>query len=182
MPYWALFLPTRLLASGNRCLVKNANWILLHFVRRTASSARVARTKKDRHPIGCLSFFGGATQIRTGGRGVADLCLTTWPWRHIYLTDELYHKTSELSRGFVSIFVKVWLLLILERLRLARSVCHFGGKQTNFLDVLQHHFASQRRKVRPLLVWMKFAGLESQCCYGNIVPSLFDGLYHHFTS
>ena len=28
VPYRALFLPTRLLASGNRCLVKNANWIL----------------------------------------------------------------------------------------------------------------------------------------------------------
>ena len=138
VPYWALFLPTRLHASGNRCLVKNANWILhinvqsavrigsgahkkrkhtdwchpegsrselnsprsshasterpfvefanwilLHFVCRTASSTRIARTKKDRHPFGCLSFFGGATQIRTGGRGVADLCLTTWPWRHI---------------------------------------------------------------------------------------------------
>ena len=25
----------------------------------------------------------GATRIRTGGRGVADLCLTTWPWRHM---------------------------------------------------------------------------------------------------
>ena len=24
---------------------------------------------------------GGATQIRTGGEGVADLCLTTWLWR-----------------------------------------------------------------------------------------------------
>ena len=51
VPYRALFLPTRLLASGNRCLVKNANWILLHFVRRTASSARVARTKKKAHRL-----------------------------------------------------------------------------------------------------------------------------------
>ena len=109
-------------ASTERPFVEFANWILLHFVRRTASSARVARTKKDRHPIGCLSFFGGATQIRTGGRGVADLCLTTWPWRHIYLTDKLDHKISELSRGFVSLFVKVWLLVILERLRLARHI------------------------------------------------------------
>ena len=25
--------------------------------------------------------FQGANQIRTGDRGVADLCLTTWPWR-----------------------------------------------------------------------------------------------------
>ena len=28
-------------------------------------------------------FFRGANQIRTGDRGVADLCLTTWPWRLI---------------------------------------------------------------------------------------------------
>ena len=29
------------------------------------------------------SFKKGANQSRTGDRGVADLCLTTWPWRHI---------------------------------------------------------------------------------------------------
>ena len=28
-------------------------------------------------------FHGGATQTRTGDIGVADLCLTTWPWRLI---------------------------------------------------------------------------------------------------
>ena len=28
-------------------------------------------------------FFGGATRNRTGDRGVADLCLTAWPWRLI---------------------------------------------------------------------------------------------------
>ena len=27
--------------------------------------------------------FGGATRNRTGDRGVADLCLTAWPWRRI---------------------------------------------------------------------------------------------------
>ena len=26
-------------------------------------------------------LFRGANQIRTGDRGVADLCLTTWLWR-----------------------------------------------------------------------------------------------------
>ena len=26
--------------------------------------------------------FGGATQTRTGDKGVADLCLTAWLWRH----------------------------------------------------------------------------------------------------
>ena len=82
VPCGALFLPTRLLASGNRCLVKNANWIPLHFVRGARSVGGVT-AKKDRHPVGCLSFFGGATQIRTGDRGVADLCLTTWPWRRM---------------------------------------------------------------------------------------------------
>ena len=30
-------------------------------------------------------FFGGATRIRTGDKGFADPCLTTWPWRHILL-------------------------------------------------------------------------------------------------
>ena len=27
-------------------------------------------------------FFGGATRNRTGDKGVADLCLTAWLWRH----------------------------------------------------------------------------------------------------
>ncbi len=30
-----------------------------------------------------LFLFGGATQNRTGGKGVADLCLTAWLWRRI---------------------------------------------------------------------------------------------------
>ena len=109
-------------------------------------------------------FFGGATQIRTGGRGVADLCLTTWPWRHIYLTDELYHKISEMSRGFTSLFVKVWLLVILERLRLARSVCHFGGKQTNFLDGSRHHLLCKDEKFALNSLRLYITGLETQCC------------------
>ena len=87
-PLWALFLPTRLLASGNRCLVKNANWIPCNKLH-GASPNRRSGSKKRQDTFGCPVFFGGATQIRTGGRGVADLCLTTWPWRHIYLTDEL---------------------------------------------------------------------------------------------
>ncbi len=30
-----------------------------------------------------LINFGGTTQIRTGDKGFADLCLTTWLWCHI---------------------------------------------------------------------------------------------------
>ena len=31
-----------------------------------------------------VSFmFGGATRNRTGDKGFADLCLTSWLWRHI---------------------------------------------------------------------------------------------------
>ena len=79
VPCWALFLPTRLLASGNRCLVKNANWILLHFVCRTASSTRVARTKKDRHPFGCLSFLEAPPRF---GLGVEVLQTFALPLGH----------------------------------------------------------------------------------------------------
>ena len=32
---------------------------------------------------GCSFGFGGATRIRTGDKGFADPCLTTWPWRRI---------------------------------------------------------------------------------------------------
>ena len=33
--------------------------------------------------INKMLIFGGTTQIRTGGKGVADLCLTTWLWCRI---------------------------------------------------------------------------------------------------
>ena len=35
--------------------------------------------------VATLSSFGGTTQIRTGGEGFADLCLTTWLWCHVSL-------------------------------------------------------------------------------------------------
>ena len=38
----------------------------------------------------CWRFFGGATQIRTGGEGVAVLCLTTWLWRRLQITGANY--------------------------------------------------------------------------------------------
>ena len=31
----------------------------------------------------CLTFTGGETRIRTGDKGFAGLCLTTWPSRHM---------------------------------------------------------------------------------------------------
>ena len=37
--------------------------------------------KKKELTIKISSFIGGATRNRTGDRGVADLCLTAWPWR-----------------------------------------------------------------------------------------------------
>jgi hypothetical protein len=29
-------------------------------------------------------LYGGGNRIRTGGKGFADLCLTTWLCRHLY--------------------------------------------------------------------------------------------------
>lgn len=29
------------------------------------------------------AYYGGANRIRTGDKGFADLCLTTWLWRHL---------------------------------------------------------------------------------------------------
>ena len=45
----------------------------------------VRSTSKTKTPtrLGRGFRFGGATQNRTGDRGVADLCLTAWPWRRI---------------------------------------------------------------------------------------------------
>ncbi len=55
---------------------------------------RLERTNENRKNAGseipktCVikgNSIGGATQIRTGDKGFADLCLATWLWRHIIL-------------------------------------------------------------------------------------------------
>ena len=43
-------------------------------------------------------FFGGATQTWTGGKGVADLCLTTWLWR----------RNVQKTLFMVSVFCIIW--------------------------------------------------------------------------
>ena len=45
-------------------------------------------------------FFGGTTQIWTGDKGFAGLCLTTWPWCHI--------KFLENIRTLMFLSVLVW--------------------------------------------------------------------------
>ena len=42
-------------------------------------------------------IFGGVTRIRTGGRGVADLCLTTWLWRHIFHLNDSYGNRTRVT-------------------------------------------------------------------------------------
>jgi hypothetical protein len=34
-------------------------------------------------PLNYTRAYGGGTRIRTGGKGFADLCLTTWLCRHL---------------------------------------------------------------------------------------------------
>ena len=97
-----LNLPRSSRASTERPFVKFANRILRLNAQSLSDEGSVV--KKDGYPFGYPSFFGGATRNRTGDRGVADLCLTAWPWRHILSTDELYHKDCELSSGFENTF------------------------------------------------------------------------------
>ena len=40
--------------------------------------------KKLSNPIGLLNFLEAPLGFEPRSRGVADLCLTTWPWRHFY--------------------------------------------------------------------------------------------------
>ena len=46
-----------------------------------AARARVPRTKRGPPFGGPLGRSGGEARIRTGGKGFAGLCLTTWPLR-----------------------------------------------------------------------------------------------------
>ena len=51
-------------------------------------------------------FFGGDTRIRTGGRGVADLCLTAWLCRRIYLCHIIIAEVFSFVKPFFSFFGK----------------------------------------------------------------------------
>ena len=49
-------------------------------------TARKYPKSSGKNDFGYFHFekvFGGATRTRTGGKGFAVLCLTTWLWRHI---------------------------------------------------------------------------------------------------
>ena len=46
-----------------------------------------------------LVICGGATQIRTGGKAFAELCLTTWLWRQINYGAEDGNRTRDPRLG-----------------------------------------------------------------------------------
>ena len=58
---------------------------------RAAKGRRNREKGKGKIPNAFASgIFGGATQTRTGGKGFADLCLTTWLWRRLQITGANY--------------------------------------------------------------------------------------------
>ena len=57
------------------------------------------RQKKMGTRLGTHLFFGGATRNRTGDRGVADLCLTAWPWRHFVLNKWIIAQIFPIVKG-----------------------------------------------------------------------------------
>ena len=61
--------------------------------------------QKRQDTVWCPAFFGGATRIRTGGRGVADLCLTAWPWRHIRFEHMDYIINIYVCQGLLKIYL-----------------------------------------------------------------------------
>ena len=69
-----LDLVSKLSQFGTKVLQK-----MLKTVRKYKKAVKISRFS--------LLFVGGATRNRTGDRGVADLCLTAWPWRHIWNAD-----------------------------------------------------------------------------------------------
>ncbi len=45
---------------------------------------KIAALVALRNRVLTVFYFGGATQIRTGDKGFADLCLASWLWRHMW--------------------------------------------------------------------------------------------------
>ena len=81
-------------------------WYAPHFVRRWYAKPAAWIKKFRKHSLS--EFFGGATQIWTGDRGVADLCLTTWLWHRFYNACILYQSVRGLSRLFGKIILSIW--------------------------------------------------------------------------
>lgn len=55
-------------------------------------------TKKGTRSHGCPFFSGGEARIRTGGKGFAGPCLTTWPLRHMKKAD--LHRPEMHGAGY----------------------------------------------------------------------------------
>ena len=100
----ALNSPRSSRASTKRPFVEFANRIpcdKLHGRVRWCGGA----TKKKGTPLGVPFFFGGATRNRTGDRGVADLCLTAWPWRLICFQQTDYITKIDACQGVFKYFL-----------------------------------------------------------------------------
>ena len=81
-------------------------------------------TRKKKKPCNQGFFFRGANQIWTGDRGVADLCLTTWLWRHI----ECLFRITKIS-GFVNPKMKKY-FENLNQFEVVRIIIKITGKKT----------------------------------------------------
>ena len=89
-------------ASGGEC-----GPVFLRFARENPlQSEGDASNEQKKQPCWVASFVGGATRIRTGGRGVADLCLTAWLWRRIYLCYNIISKFRRFVKPFSDFCVK----------------------------------------------------------------------------
>ena len=109
------------------------------------------------------AFFGGATQIRTGGEGFADPCLTTWLWR-LLGEKPLYKKMERETRFELATFA------------LAR--------QRSTTEPFPHRILVQRRDMSggnnrartydPLLVRQ----VLSQLSYAPVYLAIADIIYH----
>ena len=81
-------------------------------------------TRKKKKPCNQGFFFRGANQIWTGDRGVADLCLTTWLWRHI----ECLFRITKIS-GFVNPKMKKYFENS-NQFEVVRIIIKITGKKT----------------------------------------------------
>ena len=83
-----------------------------------ASAYSATSAKYMRKTVLALRYFGGTTQIRTGGGAFAELCLTTWLWCQL-LTYCI--KDGEKNQQFCVNFS----LFVYGRLRRFMTVCKY---------------------------------------------------------
>ena len=115
----------------------------------------VRKTKKQPKSYDFDCLHGGATRNRTGDRGVADLCLTAWPWpKNLFLLG--FSPFFMIFYDTYALWVVIWVVIITPHIIYNTIIDQVFKKIKSLFNIFLHlslHFhkkLSQNRSNLPL--------------------------------